>query len=50
MKKVSKENTTRQQMKLIDKLNQARKGNDFWKAVKILLNLNQKSKRTITNE
>ena len=30
-------------MKLIDKLNQAKKGNNFWKAAKILLNQNQKN-------
>ena len=42
IKKISKENTTRQQMKLIDKLNQAKKGNNFWKAAKLLVNQNQK--------
>ena len=31
-------------MKLIDKLNQAKKGNNFWRAAKILLNQNQKNK------
>ena len=30
-------------MKLIDKLNQAKKGNNFWKSAKILLNQNQKN-------
>ena len=29
-------------MKLIDKLNQAKKGNNFWKAAKLLVNQNQK--------
>ena len=43
IKRISKENTTRQQMKLIDNLNQAKKGNKFWKAAKILLNQNQKN-------
>ena len=41
--RISKENTTRQQMKLIDNLNQAKKGNSFWKAAKILLNQIQKN-------
>ena len=40
IKRLSKENKTKQQMKLIDKLNQARKGNNFWKDAKILLNQN----------
>ena len=44
IKRTSKENTTRQQMKLIDKLNQAKKDNNFWKAAKILLNQNQENK------
>ena len=43
IKRLSKENTTRQQMKLIDKINQAKKGNNFWKAAKKLLNQNQKN-------
>ena len=30
-------------MKLTDKLNQAKKGNSFWKAAKIFLNQNQKN-------
>ena len=34
-------------MKLIDKLNQAKKGNKIWKAAKILLNQNQKNNEQI---
>ena len=41
IKNIGKENTTRPQMKLIDKLNPARKDNNFWKASKILPNQNQ---------
>ena len=48
IKRISKENTTRQQMKLIDKLNQAKKGNYYWKAAKILLNQNQKNNKQLT--
>ena len=47
IKRISKENTTRQQMKLIDKLNQAKKGNNFWKAAKTLLNQNQKNNKQL---
>ena len=43
IKRIGKENTTRQQMKLIDKLKQAKKGNNFWKAAKTLLNQSQKN-------
>ena len=42
IKRISKENTTGQQKKLIDKLNQAKKGNNFWKAAKIILKQDQK--------
>ena len=41
IKENSKENRTRQQMKPIDKLNQAKKGKKFRKAAKILPNQNQ---------
>ena len=34
-------------MKLIDKLNQAKKGNNFWRAAKTLLNQNQKNKEQL---
>ena len=40
IKKKSKENRTRQQIKVIDKLNPARKGNKFWIAAKKLFNKN----------
>ena len=43
IKRISKENTTKQQMELIDKLNQAKKGNNFLKTAKILLNQSQKN-------
>ena len=43
IKRISEENPTRQQMKLIDKLNQAKICNNFWKAAKILLKQNQKN-------
>ena len=32
IKKIIKENTKRQHMKQVNKLNKARKSNDFWKA------------------
>ena len=34
-------------MKLTDKLNQAKKGNNFWKAAEILLNQNQKNNKQL---
>ena len=42
-KRISTENTTGQKMRLIYNLNQAKKGNNFWKAAKILLSKNQKN-------
>ena len=43
IKRISEENTQRQQMKLNDKLNQANRGNNFWKTAQILINQNQKN-------
>ena len=48
-KRNSKWNTTREQMKLIDKLNQARKDRNFWKLRQHYLTENREQQK-ITNE
>ena len=40
-KRNKKNEKRKKQLKIIDKLNQAGKGNNFWKAAEILLNQNQ---------
>ena len=50
IKKKRIENTTSQQMKTIDNLNQTSKVSDFWKPSKILLIQNQKNNKHLNQE
>ena len=43
IKKISRDNNTRQQLNIIDKLNQAKEDNNLWKAANIFLNPPQKT-------